>query len=912
MSTARAQQGAVAHPNGNIYVFGGYNGSTTFNSTEAYNIATGIWTSRAPMPVPMQGPAAAVGLDGNIYSFAGRDQSIYRSECFRYNPTTNTWTTIASMPSARWEARALTAPSGLIYVFGGWNFDLGITPATDVQIYNPSTNTWSVGTSMPRAIMGMAAAIDAAGLMHIYGGIGASPYPALTDHYVYNPTTNAWTTAASLPNPARGYTTGVAGSDGNLYIVGGDNDIGMNLGTFYNNVDYYTPATNTWTAGTSLPQAITEMRAVAAGNFVYVVGGLTASNSPTATLYRTATTTAVATTTTWTGNVSTDWFTAGNWSDGVPTALLDASIPSGRPRMPIIASGAAAAKALTISSGAALSMSGGTLDLKGNVANDGSFSASTGTVTLSGAANQTLNGTGTSNLYDLTVGLSGATLGGPLRVARVLTLNGNLNSAGNLTLLSTPALSGMIVNSVGQQVQGNMTIQRAEAGSMQGYRHLSAPVTGATVAQLGSGGSSVVVNPAYNTSATPGLVTPFPTVFAYDQTRLNSTTDFFDRGWVSPTGTTQAMSTGQGYTAQLAGGQTLSFTGSAPPAEQVQLSGLGNSGAANSGWHLLGNPFPSPLSLSAMRPALQTGGLADAVYVFRPSGPYTGSYDQYVNGIGTGDLSNGQLALGQGFFVRNPNAGTNASLSITRAMRLTTYANPTFQRQANTDTRPRLDLQVSNGSAYDVVVFYAEAGATPGVDVRFDAWKVPTASLVSVATVAGTEQLSIQGLPELTAPQVVLPLEVVAPAGTFTFSAQRLMHFPATAEVLLEDRLTGTLHDLRRGAYTATLAGGTTSGRFFVRLGAARVLASNTHKSLGQVQLYPNPAQGKAFLNVPATGVARIVVLNTVGQQVLSQEARAVNGLVTAELNTSSLGSGVYSVRVTTAGGSATSKLVVR
>ena len=43
------------------------------------------------------------------------------------------------------------------------------------------------------------------------------------------------------------------------------------------------------------------------------------------------TVTVPVTATTWTGAVSSDWTAAGNWSNGVPTGTLDATIPAGHP-----------------------------------------------------------------------------------------------------------------------------------------------------------------------------------------------------------------------------------------------------------------------------------------------------------------------------------------------------------------------------------------------------------------------------------------------------------------------------------------------------------------------------------------------------------------------------------------------------
>ena len=243
MGTARAEEGAVAHPNGKIYVWGGYQGSfsVSLNSAEAYDIATNTWSTIAALPTSFRGPAAAVGLDGSIYSFGGY-ASGYTGASYKYDVAANTWTAIAPMPVVRWEARALRAADGRIFVFGGWNANLGTQVGDEVQIYNPTTNTWATGATMPTALFGAGAGIDAAGLMHLYGGITTSFNPTQA-HIVYNTSTNTWVAAANTPAPARAYTTGATGSDGNLYLFGGDNDIVAGSGTFYNQVDFYNPTT---------------------------------------------------------------------------------------------------------------------------------------------------------------------------------------------------------------------------------------------------------------------------------------------------------------------------------------------------------------------------------------------------------------------------------------------------------------------------------------------------------------------------------------------------------------------------------------------------------------------------------------------------------------------------------------------
>src|SRR5207247_1946962 len=62
--------------------------------------------------------------------------------------------------------------------------------------------------------------------------------------------------------------------------------------------------------------------------------------------------------TTWTGNVSTDWATAGNWStNSVPAATDKAIIPAGLARYPVLSGTKKSVGSLQIDSGASLTVS---------------------------------------------------------------------------------------------------------------------------------------------------------------------------------------------------------------------------------------------------------------------------------------------------------------------------------------------------------------------------------------------------------------------------------------------------------------------------------------------------------------------------------------------------------------------------
>ena len=72
-----------------------------------------------------------------------------------------------------------------------------------------------------------------------------------------------------------------------------------------------------------------------------------ASFAPAVTL---GTSSIVGTTTQWTGATNTDWFTAGNWSSGVPTSALNCII-NDQANDPLINAGTAVCKSMSIGNG---------------------------------------------------------------------------------------------------------------------------------------------------------------------------------------------------------------------------------------------------------------------------------------------------------------------------------------------------------------------------------------------------------------------------------------------------------------------------------------------------------------------------------------------------------------------------------
>lgn len=161
-------------------------------------------------------------------------------------------------------------------------------------------------------------------------------------------------------------------------------------------------------------------------------------------------------TSTWSGAVSTSWATAGNWSGCVPDQTINALIPAGLSRYPVLSSGGADVKTLTIAGGATLTHSGSTLRIWGDLINNGTATFSGGTVQFRGAAAQTI--TGALSFSNVTVNKSADTL----RVAANQTIGGNLTMTSGVLKTYAPgtvyqlALGGTLTETATSMVLGNV------------------------------------------------------------------------------------------------------------------------------------------------------------------------------------------------------------------------------------------------------------------------------------------------------------------------------------------------------------------------------------------------------------------------------------------------------------------------
>ncbi len=189
------------------------------NLLEIYDTNTGRWSKGASLPIPLSGYGLAA-FDGELYLFGGWDGQNYRNTVYMYDPTTDTWEQRTPMPTTRAFCGVAEA-GGRIFVIGGMNGD---QPVDANEIYSPSrdnkdNNPWTSGFPIPESRNGIRAA-NIADTIYVFGGESQNSNRV---GLIYFPQTNIWQSLETSPYPL-GEDFGMTVIGTNLYFVGGKFD----------------------------------------------------------------------------------------------------------------------------------------------------------------------------------------------------------------------------------------------------------------------------------------------------------------------------------------------------------------------------------------------------------------------------------------------------------------------------------------------------------------------------------------------------------------------------------------------------------------------------------------------------------------------------------------------------------------
>ncbi|MGV3460932.1 MAG: autotransporter-associated beta strand repeat-containing protein [Flavobacterium sp.] len=608
------------------------------------------------------------------------------------------------------------------------------------------------------------------------------------------------------------------------------------------------------------------------------------------------------------------------------TAQAVAALNSSQTYGNLIISGSGTKTLAGNTSAGAFTLNAGTLDLGSNSLSrpsaGGSFIMASGTTLRIGGTN-TFPANYTT--YSLNVGSTTEYYGGVQEVAVLpsaqkyghiilsgtgaKTLAGNVTAAGNLTVNSvaldvapeqTLTVEGNIANNSGtvtfannaNLLQGTATTVNGNTGNAFVYRDgsplyrndftlWSSPVAAQNLFEFSPStlpDRFYFYNTATNQyNVVPGLGDESETTFETGRGYLIRMPNAGMSGGV-PTGTTTNPADYQN------GLVTMTHNG--------KFTGVPNSGTitvalntASTGYNLVGNPYPSPISIGAFQ-AANGNAINGSIWIWRkrsvPATPNTAyvtinSAGVYVgNGQPEQEDPNGILRTGQGFFVQLKTGYTTSDLVFTNSMRSNDTANQFF-RQANqqqTAVMPEahgiwLTLTNTAGIYSQMYTGYID-GATNGEDSGLDTKYIGDAATVLAANIGDTP-FTIQARALPFNPADVVPLVMkVATAGSYTIGIDHVNGLFADGQtVYLRDNLTAQLHNLGQGAYSFTTAAGTFNNRFDVVYSTDAALSAPGSEMLAEnVMVY---AENGALQVKSSVGMNKIEVFDVRGRLIYKE-----------------------------------------
>jgi len=479
--------------------------------------------------------------------------------------------------------------------------------------------------------------------------------------------------------------------------------------------------------------------------------------------------------------------------------------------------------------------------------------------------------------------------GQQLTVSTTLTNNGTLNllsdaADGTATILTPATISG----------SGTANVKQFLSGGRNWY--ISSPVTGETAADvLSSSTASIKPSSFVWYDETKGSTTPWTTT---------SSTLTVTKGYIAVNDVATPSTDGVIiFTGTLNNGDYSTAT-----LNPLTLSSTG----VKDGFNLVGNPYPSYVDWNQ---ATKTNLNATMWYRTKESGgykfyTYNGTSAGYGgDGIGVPANVSNLIPPMQAFWVRV--VGGPGSLAFTNTMRSHLVGtNPLKAPAAKNTTQQVLRLEVSNGTNNDETVVYFNPNASDGYD-NYDSPKMSNANaaIPEIYTMAGTEQLVINGLNTLIPDEELALGFTPGQTNTFTIKASEISNFDTGTRIFLKDKLLNTEQELTVGNdYSFTSDATPTANRFTLIFRAAGIAtALNTGSNDQSVLVYKNVHNQ---ITVKCSGDINnensVSVYNAVGQKL--QTKQLTSNITVLD---DALTSGVYLVTVTKAGKSVTKKVIL-
>jgi hypothetical protein len=332
-------------------------------------------------------------------------------------------------------------------------------------------------------------------------------------------------------------------------------------------------------------------------------------------------------------------------------------------------------------------------------------------------------------------------------------------------------------------------------------------------------------------------------------------------------------------------------------------------------FNLVGNPYPSPISVSQFVSDNSTA-ITGTLYFWRRTNT-TNNDNAYCSLAGGTFVSNNQdqaanpngiIRTGQGFFVEALNDAT--TLNFNNGQRSSNTSNQFFRLNNNVvsdveTNRFWLNLTNTAGAFSQMAAGYM-TDATNGVD-SYDGRNINTGDVLLNSILDNTEY-TIQGKALPFNPSDVIPLRYkITTAGTYTIAIDHVdgLFTTGAQAIYLKDTVTATEHNLQTGAYNFASDAGTFTDRFEIIFQSQLGIGTPTFNE-NTIVIY---TQNNDFVvNTGTIVMASIKVFDIRGR--LLQEKKAINASQTKI--DSGLANQVLLVQITSEDGVVVTKKVVR
>jgi hypothetical protein len=333
---------------------------------------------------------------------------------------------------------------------------------------------------------------------------------------------------------------------------------------------------------------------------------------------------------------------------------------------------------------------------------------------------------------------------------------------------------------------------------------------------------------------------------------------------------------------------------------QANLLDQPSTGQQTGGWHLVSNPYPSPIRL--INNSLGAGW-DNSVHFFDGTNFVTVQLN----------LTNAVIPVGQAFQIRKSAVGGSANFSVTNSMR--EGGNPTFYAPTQL-TQEHINVTLSNNQYQSKTTVYFEDGATSIFDPQYDAVKLFGAhylpQLYTVETSDLAEKLAYNALtPLYQENQQSLVMGAFTPtAGDFqlTFDGSNTV----SGTVVLEDKKLNTFTNITENlTYSFTTVDGDNMDRFVLHFDATPDNTSARNKMEGTIKMFPNPSADYTTLMFPEKHPFNTInIVDLSGRTVKTFEIKNQNNAL--QIDTKEMNKGIYFVQILGASNTEVLKLMVK